>query len=34
MLIILTAWLVLFSESKLYLKVFKDLPTPPQELIV
>ncbi|MBD3799646.1 MAG: sugar transferase, partial [Epsilonproteobacteria bacterium] len=27
MLIILTAWSVLFSESKLYLKVFKDLPT-------
>ncbi len=34
MLIGLTVWSVLFSESKLYLKVFKDLPTPPKELIV
>jgi len=34
MLIALTAWSVLFSESQLYRKVFKDLPVPPQELIV
>lgn len=31
-LIALTAWSVIFSDSKLYLKVFKDLPTPPKEL--
>lgn len=34
MLIALTAWSVLFADSKLYLKVFKDLPIPPKELIV
>jgi lipopolysaccharide/colanic/teichoic acid biosynthesis glycosyltransferase len=34
MLIALTAWSVIFSDSKLYLKVFKDLPTPPAELMV
>ena len=34
MLISLTAWSVVFSDSKLYLKVFKDLPIPPNELIV
>jgi lipopolysaccharide/colanic/teichoic acid biosynthesis glycosyltransferase len=34
MLIALTAWNVIFSDSKLYLKVFKDLPVPPKELIV
>jgi lipopolysaccharide/colanic/teichoic acid biosynthesis glycosyltransferase len=33
MLIILTAWSVIFSSSKLYEKVFKDLPKPPQELL-
>ena len=31
-LIALTAWSVLFSNSKLYLKVFKDLPRAPEEL--
>ena len=30
----LTAWTVVFSDSKLYEKVFKDLPEPPKELIV
>ena len=34
MLIALTAWSIFFSDSKLYRKVFKDLPEPPQELIV
>lgn len=34
MLIILTAWSVIFSNSKLYKKVFKDLPIPPKELII
>jgi len=34
MLIVLTAWSVIFSDSKLYQKVFKDLPIPPKELIV
>ena len=34
MLIALTAWSVVFPDSKLYLKVFKDLPIPPSELIV
>jgi len=34
MLIALTAWSVVFSGSKLYLRVFKDLPIPPKELIV
>lgn len=34
MLIALTAWSVVFPDSKLYLKVFKDLPIPPKELIV
>jgi lipopolysaccharide/colanic/teichoic acid biosynthesis glycosyltransferase len=34
MLIALTAWNVIFSDSKLYEKVFNDLPTPPQELLV
>jgi len=34
MLIALTAWSIFFSDSKLYLKVFKDLPTPPKELVV
>ena len=34
MLIALTAWSVVFSDSKLYVKVFKDLPTPPEELII
>jgi lipopolysaccharide/colanic/teichoic acid biosynthesis glycosyltransferase len=34
MLIALTAWSVIFSDSKLYLKVFKDLPKPPKELII
>ncbi len=34
MLIALTAWSVIFSDSKLYRKVFKDLPKPPKELIV
>lgn len=34
MLIALTAWNVIFSDSKLYKKVFKDLPTPPQELLI
>ena len=33
MLIALTAWSVIFSDSKLYQKIFKDLPTPPTELI-
>lgn len=33
-LIALTAWSVVFSDSKLYLKIFKDLPTPPEELII
>ncbi len=33
-LIALTAWNVVFSDSKLYLKVFKDLPTPPKELTI
>ncbi len=32
-LIALTAWGVIFSNSKLYEKVFKDLPLPPKELI-
>ena len=34
MLIALTAWSVVFSDSQLYLKVFKDLPIPPKEIIV
>jgi len=34
MLIALTAWSIFFSDSKLYLRVFKDLPTPPKELII
>lgn len=34
MLIALTAWSVAFSDSKLYKKVFKDLPEPPNELVV
>lgn len=34
MLIGLTAWSVVFSNSKLYQHVFKDLPKPPNELIV
>ena len=34
MLIALTAWSIFFSDSKLYRKVFKDLPVPPKELIV
>lgn len=34
MLIVLTAWNVVFSDSKLYEKVFKDLPLPPKELIL
>jgi len=34
MLIALTAWNVVFSDSKLYLKVFKDLPVPPIELTI
>ena len=34
MLIILTAWNIVFSESKLYNKIFKDLPKPPNELII
>ena len=34
MLIILTGWNVIFSKSKLYQKVFKDLPLPPKELTV
>lgn len=34
MLIALTAWSVIFSNSKLYVKVFKDLPVPPNELKV
>jgi lipopolysaccharide/colanic/teichoic acid biosynthesis glycosyltransferase len=34
MLIVLTAWSVIFPDSKLYQKVFKDLPIPPKELIV
>ncbi len=34
MLIGLTAWSVVFSDSKLYKKVFKDLPEAPKELIV
>lgn len=33
-LIALTAWNVVFSDSKLYLKVFKDLPVPPKELTI
>ena len=34
MLIALTAWSIFFSDSKLYRKVFKDLPEAPQELVV
>jgi lipopolysaccharide/colanic/teichoic acid biosynthesis glycosyltransferase len=34
MLICLTAWSVVFSDSKLYRKVFKDLPEAPKKLIV
>ncbi|MDY0116832.1 MAG: sugar transferase [Sulfurimonadaceae bacterium] len=34
MLIALTAWSIFFSESKLYQRVFKDLPAPPKELVV
>ena len=34
MLIGLTAWSVVFSDSKLYTKVFNDLPEAPKELIV
>lgn len=32
MLIILTVWVVLFSQSNIYKKIFPDLPVPPQEL--
>jgi lipopolysaccharide/colanic/teichoic acid biosynthesis glycosyltransferase len=32
MLIFLTAWVVLFPETKLHLKFFKSLPPPPREL--
>lgn len=34
MLIIFTAWSIFFPNSKLYQKVFKDLPKPPKELII
>jgi len=34
LLIFLTAWCVAFSKSKIYMKVFKDLPEPPAELII
>jgi len=34
MLIALTAWSIFFSDSKLYVKIFKNLPIPPKELIV
>ena len=34
MLIFLTAWAIVFAKSKLYRKVFKDLPEPPKELVV
>ena len=33
MLIGLTAWVVLFSDSKIYKSIFKDLPTPPDSLV-
>ena len=33
MLIGLTVWTVLFSDSKVYRSIFKDLPIPPNELI-
>ena len=33
MLIALTAWNVVFSDSKLYERIFTDLPLPPKELI-
>lgn len=32
MLIFLTVWVVIFPKSKIYKKIFKDLPTPPDEL--
>jgi lipopolysaccharide/colanic/teichoic acid biosynthesis glycosyltransferase len=32
MLIGLTVWVVLFSDSKVYKSIFKDLPTPPESL--
>lgn len=32
MLIGLTVWVVLFSDSKVYKSIFKDLPTPPDSL--
>lgn len=31
--ILVTIWVVLFPKSKIFNKVFKDLPTPPKELI-
>jgi uncharacterized membrane protein len=34
MLVALTVWSIFFSDSKLYLKVFKNLPLPPKELLV
>ena len=34
LLIFLTAWCVVFSKSKIYTKVFKDLPEPPAELVI
>ena len=33
MLIGLTIWIVIFSDSKVYKAIFKDLPTPPESLI-
>lgn len=33
-LILLTAWVVIFPKSKLHLKLFKSLPQPPQELVL
>ena len=33
MLIGLTIWIVIFSDSKVYKTIFKDLPTPPESLI-
>ena len=34
MLIFLTGWCVIFPGSKMYLRVFKDLPIPPKQLII
>ncbi|CAA6812536.1 MAG: Lipid carrier : UDP-N-acetylgalactosaminyltransferase (EC [uncultured Sulfurovum sp.] len=34
MLIGLTAWNIFFTDSKLYRKVFRDLPEPPAELVI